>query len=412
MDEINERPESRRDVSKSRKPDTSEIIFDLRWYSRLVPNPEVRCLLDAYNVKERFNVCYDVPSTNRNVRMFASCESPASFLNRINSINRRMWTFFEVIIGSKAQKPYFDIDMPTQSLDDVESTAQLLINELIHTVVDTLSLRGHCVNVEQDVLLFSSHSSKKRSYHLVIDRVAFPNYVENRSFGISVIDQLPDNLAQFVDRSMWSRTQQFRLYLSQKPYSERPKIMVREWRVGDTRIVVKKPTCPLDLTTEFTASCVSWTPSCNILDPVTKQQPTMEPRQRCANDNPLPHGVPRAIVARCEPKLWQVFEIIKIDGSLISLRRKCSAYCSLCRRIHDSDNAFLVVTLYGRVDFHCHGTRRHVKYGPTSFPVCDVSDFVDTPVDQSLVTKTRASAIHQLQTPDVRATMSERLDNL
>lgn len=391
------------------KKNTSELIFGLRWFSHLVPNKTNVSLVDHYGRKSlasRFNVCYSVPSGESTYRLFASCTSPAAFLNCVKSNPRESWAFFETILGDQPQKPYFDIDMPVDGVDRPDEFGRALVDNLVQRAVAALASRDYCVDIEQDVLVFSSHAAHKRSYHVVFDRVAFQDYRENHRFGTTVIDQMPTEYAKYVDRGMWSRTQQFRLYLSQKPHSGRPKVFNRTWTYhGETisSAVGEDMDDAFLMTTVFTASCVSWTSTCRILE---STESTASPLSPTYTSPELPRDVYKAVVSRSPDKVWRVFEISAINGSLVSLKRLTPSKCSLCRRVHDHENAFLVIKENGDVYFHCHGTRRHVKDAPTSFLLCDVSDVV---VQNMVNERDKRPPVRRVVVPDVRLSMQERL---
>lgn len=307
------------------------------------------------DVVSKFVVCK--MSNDHPRRLFAALDDIADYVSMISTMPAEEQCFFEVIFGERPQKLYYDIDMDGSVPQDVAHT---LLKLLIDRIVAALAIHDHTVHVAEDVLLFSSCSSAKRSYHIILDGFCVAGSRENKALASLVLDRIPDEYKKYIDQSMYSSIQQLRLPLSQKPGSGRPKLYVKSWRYGGQEIQRQEPPI-LEL---FRRACVTYTKGCKLVQ--VDVQPLPRPKTR--------HGVEdkilQAIQDRADKVLFKVFRIDKVvDENLVLLRRQTRAYCSLCQRVHDHENAFLVVHESGDVVFYC---RRDMSKKKTVANVADL----------------------------------------
>lgn len=384
-----------RSYQKSQKV---ESISGVDWYYYLVPNEQHFSLSDHIGrdaINRKFIVCLNVPRGEDKVtRMFAAFNSYLDFIHYVKKIPKDRWFFFEVILGEQAQKLYFDIDINVKDVkEDIDAFTNKLITNLVGRILDTYWQRNIQLKINENILIFSSHSDKKRSFHVIIDGYAVLNNRENEILASEVLDGFPDDYLKFIDISMYSAKQQLRLYQSQKPGSGRPKIFVDKWYYGHQLIEYAYPHLhvPDELTREslkftmlFKASCVTVIDNCQIIA-VLNEEPiniytdehTGEPRLWSENgafddmdDTEITYEIIRAITERVDSKLFLIYKLDKTMGSLIILKRKKSAYCTLCERVHDSENAFLRINKRGKVYFYCRRNEEKNKC------IADVSDLL------------------------------------
>lgn len=380
----------------------------VNWYPRFLPSYGMG-LMDAVSseeLKKRLIVCMNVPGTQKpresraelelsrrartsvekTERYFSSWASPTDFLKYIQPVSKENWCFFEYILGDQAQKLYFDVDMTPEKLEvfskthqkfpessDLERIAADLLDHLINSILETFIERGIILDFEKNILIFTSHSKTKKSFHVVIDGYAVLNHKENFILANEVFETIPDEHLQFIDRGMYSSKQQFRLFQSQKLGSGRPKVFLREWsfRGRPVRSTAADNLADenLKLTSLFLMSCVSYTKTCQLLPPVLKEDEHFD-RKSLSATNEITDEIAQAIEERLPESLLQIFQVGQVQGSLITLRRKRPSNCPICHTNpndkHESDNAFLTVNNRGEVRFHCHGFRRHRKPGDIS----------------------------------------------
>jgi len=88
---------------------------------------------------------------------------------------------------------------------------------------------------DKDIILFQSHGDRKvkYSYHIYVDNYFHLNNTEAKIFYNMVFGLIPEQYHQFIDSSVYSKTQQFRLIGSQKEGSNRPKTPIFEYILND-----------------------------------------------------------------------------------------------------------------------------------------------------------------------------------
>lgn len=357
----------------------------VNWYPRFLPSYGMG-LMDAVNseeLKKRLIICMNVPrlvthkgtSEEKPERYFSSWPSPTDFLKYIQPVSKENWCFFEYILGEQTQKLYFDVDMALERVKgDPEKFATDLLDHLVTSILETFIERGIVLNLERNILIFTSHSKTKKSFHIVVDGYAVLNHKENFILANEVFETIPDEYLQFIDRGMYSSKQQFRLFQSQKLGSGRPKIFLREWSFRGNPIRSAAADNLADENLKFTSlflmSCVSYTKACQLLPPVLKENEQFD-RKSLTTANEITDEIAQAIEERLPQSLLEIFQVGQVQGSLISLKRKRPANCSICHTNphdkHENDNAFLTINQRGEVRFHCHGFRRHCKPGDISY---------------------------------------------
>lgn len=263
------------------------------------------------------------------------------FTNHIRRIPIQRWFFFEVIPGNRPQKLYFDIDIKIKEVsppnqEGLNRTMNCLLAALVGRIQDRFWQRGVQLDLERNILLFSSHSDVKRSLHLIVDGYVFANHLEIQALVREILDGFPpEYLAKkFVDPGVYSSLQQLRLYGSQKPESGRPKIFVDEWIYGAQVIRSKFVDEFLegvpDATTRdslkfnllFTASCVTAVSNCKPLQ--ITEIPDVKYRLRSSDpkdDVEVTEEMVEAIRERMSPTLLQIYKISTVHSPFIELRR-------------------------------------------------------------------------------------------
>jgi hypothetical protein len=424
-------------VTKRSKSQSVETICGIDWYYYLVPNEDHNSLTEsvgASELKSKFIVCQTIPNhknPKNPIRLFAAFNSISEFVTCMGSMPSDKWCFFEVILGGQAQKLYFDIDVEKRTLEkfqiiqpqmndeQVQRTMDIFVNglltSLVGRIVDTLSIHNCKIDIARQILLFSSNSTEKRSYHVIIDGYAVSNYKENMILANEVLDGFPAYYKECIDSSMYSSTQQLRLPYSQKPGSGRPKMFLDRWNYGHYVIEYPHPkiTAPdstsltaIKLNMLFQAACVTYTERCQVI-PILFETPSIEPG---SNGRPkfwsesgafddydesfMTKEILLAICDRIDSVLFEIYKMDKVLGTLILLRRKKSAHCSLCNRVHDHENAFLRINSAGKVYFYCRRNPDKYKFA------ADVSDLL--PGSKDLEKSQYSSIIQQIS--DVKMT--------
>lgn len=398
-----------RSVAKRSKSQSVETICGINWYYYLVPNEHHNSLTEsvgASELKRKFIVCQTVPNHKNPkspIRLFAAFNSISEFITCMGSLPSDKWCFFEVILGDQAQKLYFDIDVEKRTLEkfqiiqpqmndeQVQRTMDIFVNglltSLVGRIIDTLSNYNCKIDIARQILLFSSNSTEKRSYHVIVDGYAVSNHKENMILANKILDGFPAHYKECIDSSMYSSTQQLRLPYSQKPGSGRPKLFLDRWYYGHYVIEYPYPKiaapdsislAAIKLNMLFQAACVTYTDRCQVIPilevpssvPGLNGRPKFWSESGAFDESLITKEILSAIYERADPVLFEIYKMDKVLDALILLRRKKSAHCSLCNRVHDHENAFLRLNSTGKVYFYCRRNPDKNKF------VTDVSDLL------------------------------------
>ena len=156
---------------------------------------------------------FQVHSSNR--VLIVSFESFIEFYEVFVYCPPSLQCFHEVILDDQGQKPRFDIDA---SPDQVSGTEiWLLVMTLIRSLVDVMASWNISVNLERHVLVYSSSSIDKYSYHVVIDGFYHRDSYAARDLYSRVVSRLltvyklPERLVSCLDPAVYSQVQNFRV---------------------------------------------------------------------------------------------------------------------------------------------------------------------------------------------------------
>lgn len=355
----------------------TEIIGGVEWFYFFVPNNETLSLIEATpDYSARFLVCLhlDNPGKKGSTKMYASFKTYLDFLTYIRDIPHEYWNFFEYIMENQRQKPYIDIDLhedyvPPGYPGGIEAFAQRLLNLLISRIVEVFQQKKLPFEISRNILLFSSHGQTKKSYHLVIDGYFVWNNRENADCIAEILKGIPREFIQtkeknnIIDLKLYSSKQQFRLYGSQKAKSRRPKIFIPRFKVNDvwyqhdlpeTRGMSEPQKSLLEFSYIFQKSCITFTSNCQpISSPLTPLGPSV-PSVPSEIDSETLKKVLELLPSKLNSEVWGISDRNEESGrDIIHLRRKKPAYCVICDRIHDHENAFVSVSRMGDISLHC-----------------------------------------------------------
>lgn len=275
----------------------------------------------------------------RKFRLFESFEDFEKFYNGTNKKKRH---FYEVIFGEMKQKPHFDIDkIKSDDPDTLERISKRVIDEITRCF-ESIGIK------EKELYWYGSHTEKVRSYHLVIPRY----YVENNNEAMRLWHFLQENVqedvAQYIDSSVYSSLQNFRILGCCKIPKEGEKrrykrLLFREKSEKD----LKK-----SLLTQITDKMKPFPPfetNFNQSDNRTAMNAMIDgDLMREANKYVLEY-------------LGDNFSLYESKCSFLSYKRNQPSFCNICQVVHESIYPFAVVKPQGRIFLHCHRSREYCK---------------------------------------------------
>ena len=372
------------------------IINSKRWYYLLVRKPETRgkVLMDDYNIADisrHIVVCFTpdflpgstVPFKNKKGdprRIYAFFDSYLELYDYIERFDENLRAFYEIIFGELHQKPHFDIDISQEDIDQfypkehMNDIANVVLDAVIQSCKEVLTEVSVNLDIEKDLLLYTSHSDKKKSYHIVINNKCHNGNKEAEAFYKAIMVKFRvitnNKYSCFVDAKVYSPRQQFRLINCQKQNSGRPKLFRPNFpfRLVQYEHIYTENTDndQLKERCKFYESLVSFTSGCMIL-------PSFIP---ITNSNSISLSIlpdiSDSIVDRCMKLLHitmdkilegycpRTFSYKYTKGHIICLNRHRGTYCTMCRKTHDAEQPFMFIT-NGKVYFDC---RRTDQYNP------------------------------------------------
>lgn len=213
-------------------------IHDHPWFYRMKAANRDTGLIGYYGedvLKSGLVVACDVKGDRANYKRFAYFTTREEFLAHEAKYASEDRHFYEVIgATTKAQRPYFDIDIPGEEFvgDEIDSITLAVLNAVSsHFPAEQSSTSDgkidYAVYETKYPIDPETGLAKKYSYHLIINGYYFEDAVAMRKFGQSIKHEFADQedislIGDCID-DIWYSTRQFRLAGSSKIGSGCPK---------------------------------------------------------------------------------------------------------------------------------------------------------------------------------------------
>ncbi len=350
------------------------IIRGWPWYFKLLDDRIGLYDKEATLTNERFLVTYQPgqlpgevePFLTRNGEpgwLYSSFHSELAFYRYLKTVPAAEQAFHEVIPDC-SQRLRFDIDdfTPERLFElnhrtDLAEAAYEAVLQLMDAVAGCLRELGLDYRPARDVLVCSSNSSQKQSYHLIYNGFYHLNARDAKHFAKLVVARLEARgqgwLVPYLDLGIYHRNVNFRLLGSAKPGSDRVKVIDRrfdlEWDVR-----YKQP--KLRPLLAYQRSLISRVAG-SVLIPY--YAPVIERPIRTTTDESL---CERAVGLMQRVLADAPFEIKEINEGIVSLTRLAPSLCPICDVVHEHENPYLIVNAAGQVRWHCRRTNHPPKY--------------------------------------------------
>jgi len=361
--------------SKKRK-DYRHFYYSLgkKWYKRLKASPEgyTICLLNdhpEHTLTQKIVVGIETSSQEQgkeHSRLFALFNSYIELYNYQMQIAPDQRYLYEIIFGDLPQKPHFDIDIKDSECPKeigLEELGNVVKDEVIANILAVGKENGVKFSLERDILVYTSHGETKRSYHIVIHHHCHSNHEQAKSFYKAVTGKMKVENAVYVDHSVYSSKQNFRLLGSQKILSYRPKKFCETYSFAGKEV---KHLYDVDFLSpehkqleSFKISLLSWVSECEYLPSF---QDDSERERYIKHQIDMDYGdlsdtsIEEAIQImhrslQAEGSKFP-FAVREVRGNIVSLRRLRPSWCYICERTHEHENPYLLIV--GRdVHFCC-----------------------------------------------------------
>lgn len=297
-----------------------------------------------------FIVAIDYPNemTGKMSKRFAYFSDVGEFWRFYSQLQDKH--IYETISGDVRQKIKFDIDISRveyPTVDDVEWS--LIISTLVDGIVTISKRWGHDMIVERDILLCTSSNDKKYSAHIITPRICVDNNLIAKKFYHEVIEVIPLEYRKYIDDSVYSSNQQFRMLFSRKLGTDlsRTKEAKLIWTYRDKEIVTNLSLVKgLEIYGVFLASLITYTSDSTILSDPNPIAPSLSIKKTegdYENINLSDAGKAYKLLKTLYPKTAILYRIGDVNTNMINLIRLRRGLCEVCNRSHDNENAYIQV---------------------------------------------------------------------
>lgn len=329
------------------------------WFYSLYEDKETKKLnFHKYNVRDKFNII--ICKQTEKGRRFAMFTTPYELMDHNNSVQPDNRCFYEVILGKRARKPYFDIDVDlTHNPETNREVFDSYIEEFVENIKEFVS------TYRPKIIVFTSHREDKLSYHIVVDRVYLKTNEDLKIFADKVIT---DNLKDYIDSRVYNTVQQLRIIGSRKYGKKNVKKI--DFMLSDN-FYIPKTFKPRDKEIYIlVSSLVSITEGCQLLE-MDRPKKTNLKRMKGAAEV---YDVDLALDALS--KQYDNFEtkqIRELNGNILVELKSSSRYmCQIHKRYHEHENAFITIKgMMKNVWFDCRRIERHEKHLAPQF-ICSL----------------------------------------
>lgn len=327
----------------------------MRWFNKLKSSDTIEenldstALLDVYPYKpQTLLICHHTL-----YRRFTQFNDYFEFADYFFRCENEIRCFYEVILNN-SQKPYFDLDIPLPNSNEEFSLNAEDSERAMLEVVRKILYYLHSVKIE-DILILNSHGEKKSSYHIIVNNWCFMDNLSNKGFYQLITKDFPEKWKKGIDSNVYKTVQQFRIVGSQKFESNRFKVI-------DSNCKWKEPIKSKNQNHYFQqllgASLVSNTSYCKILfgfEPLFVRKKFVGNEFMLDEENIKNALNLCAINENCKNSddIEFPYELDKINGSLIELKRLLPSKCKICNKIHENQHPYLVVNIKGDTFFYC-----------------------------------------------------------
>lgn len=344
--------------------DTLPVMVN--WYDTLYSSSDTKTLHFDYKINSINNLI--ICKQKDEGRMFSLMDDPEVLNSIMEQSNPSQKCFYEIILGKRKRKPYFDIDIDLTRFKVTELQCDDYIEAFVNSIYDCVS--EVCI---PKTIVFTSHRESKLSYHIVVSNICLKSNEDSKTFTNMVITE---DIKPFIDTKVYSNVQQFRVLGSHK-YGKN-NIKKINFSLSDNFYIPKNiAKCKKQqILYSLKMSLISYTKGCVLFKtPSQKKHKVIKTVMMDTNG----YEVDEAL-AELE-KIYGNFtskQVRQINNSLIiELISKTPYYCHIHKRQHDHENAYILIdgnfSFMKNVWFNCRRIEPHEKNLKPLF-VCHLVD--------------------------------------
>lgn len=346
-------------------------LYGTKWYFRLLPKKtedgkgKIGLFTDhpRNTLNKSLIIClsYYDNKTHKELRLFSFFKSYLEYGIYHSKIPSEERCFYEIILGENNQKPHFDVDieiLPNETMNGDE-----IRDNLVNAIIEVLKEKGVSINLNRDILIYTSHGNNKQSYHVIVDNYCHVNNIEAKAFYYKVTEHMKPEYAKWVDSAVYNSLQQFRTSESRKIGTTRVKNFQSSWVYYNKEIKYEYPEVPDSpehaFVMQLEASIVGYTGNCKFLPPFEPRPDQIKHYQTELDDvtQADAQDAIQLIATAGNIKTSDSrfpYKFLGINGPIVMLKRTKPSKCKICERIHEHENPYLVVIGEEKsVYFHC-----------------------------------------------------------
>lgn len=317
------------------------------WFYSLYKNKDLKILNFDYNFSDNLMICRQEDNT----RKFSMFKNFTYFQKFQQSVLKDERCFYEVILGKKSRKPYFDIDISLETYPDMTvQNADELIDILIENIKDVLN------DYRPKIIVFTSHRKTKLSYHVIVDGVFIRNNEDSKEFSKKV---LPIEMKEFVDGRVYNTVQQLRIAGSTKEGKNNFKVV--DFSLSDNFYIPSEADNQFKKTNFILkSSLVTYTEECAEY----KMPSTKRKSNQIAKGSASEFDIGDALdILKRHYSNFSFRQAREKNGNILVELSSVQPYmCKIHNRIHENENAYIIIK--GRLRdiwFDCRRIEQHEK---------------------------------------------------
>ena len=291
------------------------------------------------------------------------------FVNQYLNLKSRH--FYEVITEGLQMKLYMDVDVSLE-LTDIRSPGRLLV-EFMEFISRRLIQDTKELVATEDWVFLNSSSSKKKSYHLVLDheKIRFKSIQLMKVFVTSMIKEYEesgrslrirgDSDVRIVDTSVYKKSQNLRIFLSSKFNNH----AILRLDSRDEKIFVLADENKLDITKEVLMSSLITVGSRNPVfledfgsySEVCMVKSSSYVLPRGGGGLELPEALEKMLKGLARDRFDSEVKYSSKKGDMVFMILKPPLECPYQKRVHSRNNTYLAVNLK-KMSWYllCHGS--------------------------------------------------------
>lgn len=296
-------------------------------------------------------------------RRYSAWESHAELYRFILTLSDSENVLHEVCPGNKSQKPRFDVDIESlpDGENDIVAFSERVKDSLIACSIEELQSCGVEISANS-FSIFTSHGSKKRSYHIIINGFMHSNCTEARAFYDKVIERVektvPVKKYNYIDSGIYSPNHCLRMVWSHKLGSSRFKVFEHSFSYRGETVTHTLPNGNKHVIalSILSLSLVTWTHNCTMLPRFAS-----EASHSNSDKEDLAPSIVRDALKLMREKLKDPpLEFYGVKGGIVRLIKSRLYNCPICNRCHRSQNPYLF-TVGSEVYFHCGRAEKRAR---------------------------------------------------